>query len=109
GWFFFRGGTMDYQQLKEVVLATAVEMAKRGPGWAQESVVLREAAARLQTQLGRGLPAQQAILTAWHELFLEKRLSWGYDLDNPSSAFFHIPEGNSTGERRLPTATASAG
>jgi hypothetical protein len=33
---------------------------------------------------------QQAILNAWHDLFLEKRLAWGFNLDNPNSPFFHV-------------------
>jgi len=30
------------------------------------------------------------ILNAWHDLFAERKLAWGYDLDNPSSPFFHV-------------------
>jgi len=33
---------------------------------------------------------RQAILNAWHDLFSEKKLVWGYDLDNPGSPFFHV-------------------
>ena len=52
-----------------------------------------EALERLRPNLGSGLPAQQAILSAWHDLFLERKLSWGYDLDNPNWPFFHLHEG----------------
>ena len=92
---------MDYQALKKLVYETAVELAKRGPGWAQESVVLREVAERLGRQQRVDLLAQQKILSAWHDLFFERKLSWGYDLDNPNSPFFHVPaEGPES--RRVP-------
>lgn len=82
---------MDYEEVKEAVFQTAVELAAHGPGWAQQAVVLRKVAERLQPRLGTGLAAQQAILTAWHDLFLERRLSWGYNLENPNAPFFHVP------------------
>ena len=84
---------MDHQEVKQVVYQTAADMARRGLGWTQESVVLREALERLRPHLGAGLAAQQAILSAWHDLFLERKLSWGYDLDNPNWPFFHLREG----------------
>lgn len=80
---------MEYQDLKKLVFETAKDLAERGYGWAQESVVLREVADRLQ--LGEQLPPQQDMLTAWHDLFLEGKLSWGYDLDTPNAPFFHVP------------------
>lgn len=83
---------MDYQQLKDLVFETATEMAARGYGWAQESIVL--SAVKDKLALGERLPPQQVILTAWHELFQEGKLSWGYDLDNPNWPFFHIPQKN---------------
>jgi hypothetical protein len=36
------------------------------------------------------LKLQQRILDAWQDLFTEKKLGWGYDLDNPTSPFFHV-------------------
>lgn len=83
---------MTREELKKVVLDTAVALARKGPGWSQEAVVLREVANQLRPQLGPGLPGEQAILTAWHDLFFEKKLSWGYSLDNPNSPFYHVPE-----------------
>jgi hypothetical protein len=88
---------MDDKALKRLVLDTAVELASRGPGWAQESVVLREVARRLSDQRPVDLPAQQSILSAWHDLFLDRKLSWGYDLDNPNSPFFHVPSAVAAG------------
>jgi hypothetical protein len=83
---------MSEQEIKEIVWQVASESASHGPGWAQESVVLRAVADRLAG--GRGgqldLQTQQAFLDAWHDLFLEKKLVWGYDMDNPNSPFFHL-------------------
>jgi len=80
---------MESKKVKQIVYEVAIDFAQRGPGWAQQAAVLREAAERLRSQLGTELAAQQAILTAWHDLFLERKLSWGYNLDNPNAPFFH--------------------
>ena len=65
---------MDHEAVKRVVREVAVDYFRRGPGWAQQAAVQREAAERLRPNLGTGLAAQQAILTAWHDLFLERKL-----------------------------------
>jgi hypothetical protein len=31
------------------------------------------------------------LLTAWQNLFRNGQLSWGYDVENPSAPFFHLP------------------
>jgi hypothetical protein len=80
---------MNHDDLKNQVYQTAVETAGQGYGWAQERVVVREVARRL----GLGpdsVSGQQAILTAWHDLFREGKLSWGFDVDNPNAPFFHV-------------------
>lgn len=69
-----------------------------GPGYAQQRVVIDEVA-RQQFNGDRfiapmDINLQQEILTCWHDLFREGRLSWGYDLDNPDAPFFHIPNRN---------------
>ncbi len=82
---------MSEQEIKELVWRVATESAEKGPGWAQEGVVLR--AIRDRFSSGRSEPdlqVQQSILNAWHDLFTEKKLAWGYDLDNPGSPFFHV-------------------
>jgi hypothetical protein len=76
-------------QIEEVLFSIATGFIAQGPGFAQESVVLREAVDQLH--LGRDLKEQQRLLTAWHELFRCGRLSWGYNVDNPSAPFFHLP------------------
>jgi hypothetical protein len=83
---------MSEQEIKDLVWEVAREASARGPGWAQEGVVLRAVRDRI-TERGGGrpeVPLQQRILHAWHDLFAEKKLAWGYDLDNPGSPFFHV-------------------
>jgi hypothetical protein len=83
---------MSHEELKSLILRIATESAAQGPGWAQEGVVLRAVGDRIAAgRSGRPeLEVQQAILNAWHDLFVEKKLAWGYDLDNPGSPFFHV-------------------
>lgn len=82
---------MSYTEIKSLLLQIAKECARNGSGWAQEGVVLREVTQRLAEERGEiDLKTQQVILNAWHDLFDEKMLSWGYDLDNPGSPFFHV-------------------
>ncbi len=79
----------DPIKLRGLILTKALALVERGAGWAQESVVLREVAKA--TGARASLADQQAILSAWHELFREGKLCWGYDLDNPNRPFFHVP------------------
>jgi hypothetical protein len=74
--------------MKNELLEVAKDCLARGPGFAQEYVVLREVAEKLR--LIDDLEAQQAMLTSWHDLFREGVLSWGYDIDNPTVPFFHL-------------------
>jgi hypothetical protein len=85
---------MEYQKLLKTVYDAAVHCAKRGAGYSQERVVLDEVARQLNGDpvINRlDIKLQQDILTCWHDLFREGRLSWGYDLDNPDAPFFHVP------------------
>jgi hypothetical protein len=84
---------MSEEEIKGLIWRIALEAAEKGPGWSQEGVVLREAGQHIfgkNRGLKPDLQTQQMILDAWHELFTEKKLGWGYDLDNPSSPFFHV-------------------
>ncbi len=80
---------MDEKTLQKDILEIAREYVARGPGWAQESVVLREAAERLKALHDE--EKQRQVLAAWHDLFRKGVLCWGYNIDNPSNPFFHIP------------------
>ena len=79
------------EEIQETLLAIAEDFTRQGPGFAQESVVLREAADRLKIK--RDLPEQQRLLNVWHDLFRTGKLYWGYDIDNPGQPFFHFPQG----------------
>jgi len=78
------------QQLEETLRDMAIEFFHQGPGYSQETVVLREAAKRLG--IGHDIREQQRLLTAWHDLFRNGILAWGYDVDNPTAPFFHLAE-----------------
>ncbi|NQT36490.1 MAG: hypothetical protein HQ581_03320 [Planctomycetes bacterium] len=82
---------MTLAELENALLEIAREYIKQGPGVAQETVVLREA---MQRHFGGSerLEHEQLVLTAWHELFRTGKLSWGYDISNPGSPFFHVAE-----------------
>ena len=95
---------MDYDDLLELVYRTAVDNAKRGLGWAQQNSVLWDVRNRVSGS--RDVRVQQQILTCWHDLFRLGRLSWGYDIDNPDSPFFHIPDDDP--HRDLPTKSSKS-
>ncbi len=76
----------NLKHLMDQLRRIAIECDSKGPGYAQEGVVLREAKQRLSP---KSLAEQQQILEAWQRLFVEGELSWGYNLDNPGSPFFH--------------------
>jgi hypothetical protein len=79
---------MKYTDIKKLVFDTALELSRRGPGWAQERPVLNEVRHRIGFADDQ---TQQLVLTCWHDLFRTGRLSWGYNLDNPNAPFFHVP------------------
>jgi hypothetical protein len=80
---------MNYQELRDRVLRLARELALKGPGWAQQSAVLRG----IVSELGdpENERTEQLILTCWHDLFRDGELSWGFNIDNPNAPFFHVP------------------
>lgn len=73
--------------VKDALRKIATECAKKGPGHAQEGVVLREARSKLYPT---SIDDEQMMLEAWHDLFAEGELGWGYNLDNPGRPFFHV-------------------
>ena len=88
---------MTFEELKKSILDIATQMAQKGAGYAQEIVVLREVEDKHGEELKKNpdlkpaVPRSRLILTAWHDLFREGKLSWGYDLHNPNAPFFHVP------------------
>ncbi len=86
---------MEYKKLLEVVYEAAVQCVNKGVGYSQQSVVLDAVWGKFNSNNHFGSPLdirlQQEILTCWHDLFREGRLSWGLNLDNPDAPFFHVP------------------
>ena len=82
---------MNYPQLLELVFTVAKEMVRKGPGWAVQGTVLSEVAKRVRDD-SNDERVQQRILTCWHDLFRQGRLSWGYNIDNPDAPFYHVPD-----------------
>jgi hypothetical protein len=80
---------MSVATLESELMEVAREFHEKGPGFSQEPVVLREMRQRVKPQT---LREEQEILNAWHRLFRENKLVWGYDLDNPGAPWFHVPE-----------------
>jgi hypothetical protein len=56
----------------------------------QSRSVLNEAARRLGIHYD--MPAQQALLTMWHDLYRSGHLSWGFNIDNPEPPFCHMTD-----------------
>lgn len=82
---------MDRDEIKKTLISVAKDAAQRGPGWSQQGVVLRDVRERLLSGGNqRDLSTEQAILEVWHDLFADRVLAWGYDLDNSDSPFFHV-------------------
>ena len=92
---------MNQSDYDEFVFVTTLELSRKGLAYCQEAVVLREIGERLRAKgLTVDLPTQQAVLRAWHGLFHDHKLSWGYNLDNPSWPFFHVPPEVREAEKR---------
>jgi hypothetical protein len=92
-----------YSELRELLLETAEELYQKGPGWAQEMVVLDEAFKKIggQYKNDRYDETQQRLLTCWHDLFRNGELSWGWNLENPNWPFFHLPPPDAEREAAL--------
>lgn len=88
---------MTRKEITDMLRRVAEECSERGPGYAQQSVAVREAAKRLD--IGSDLATQQELLTCWHELFRSGVLAWGYDLDNPGPPWFHFAEETMVGNK----------
>lgn len=85
----------DGFSIRQTLLQVCEDYVKSGPGYFQSGSVLREAANRLGI---RSLEEQQALLTAWGDLFRLGVLAWGYDLSNTAPPFMHLTQ---SGRRTL--------
>jgi hypothetical protein len=80
------------KELGPLVKQAAIDTARRGAGYAQQSVAIAEVQSRLRDQGVSMWPRefQLRILDEWHALFRQGVLVWGVDLDNPGPPFFHV-------------------
>ena len=78
--------TLDYEG---ELLRIALQALEQGEGYAQSASVLVEAGRELK--VAGDLAEEQKLLDAWNNLFRDGKLSWGYNLMNPSAPFFHRP------------------
>lgn len=80
--------------MRRVLLEVSGDKYARGSGHSQVRQILEEAA--LQLDIRDDTENEQALLTAWGDLFRVGLLAWGYDLSNPDPPFVHLTE---TGRR----------
>jgi hypothetical protein len=80
---------LDGLQVRRTLLEICDELEPLGPGHFQSKLILRKIADRLDV---RSAEDQQAILTAWSDLFRVGILAWGYNFTNPDPPFVHLTE-----------------
>ena len=68
---------MQSEDVKSVLWPVIEEAVSRGSGFAQQSVVLRQAADKLG--ITGDLDEEQILLTVWHDLFRGGELVWGFN------------------------------
>ena len=82
--------SVDGQQIRRVLLEVIQHYSQQGPGYFQSNPILDDAASRLSIR--GNLPAEQALLTLFHDLFRLGQLAWGYDLSNTGPPFCHLTQ-----------------
>jgi hypothetical protein len=75
--------------IRAVLLDVVNEFSRREHNF-QSRAVLQEAWRRLQLSNVSG--GDQALLTAFYDLFRTGHVSWGYDIANPDPPFMHLTE-----------------
>lgn len=81
---------MAENEIRKVMLEVVNEHANTGSGF-QSGSVLRGVLERLGMRPG-SLEFQQAVLTAWHDLFRSGIVAWGYNVDNAEPPFCHLTD-----------------
>lgn len=83
---------IDFRAVLLRVVADQDRMRGGSPisGGLQQVGILQEAMRRLNVRMTPG--EEQALLTAWYDLFRNGLLSWGYNLNNPDPPFCHVTE-----------------
>jgi len=79
---------MQGNGMQTVLRQVIQDAVNRGPGYAQQGFVLRQAADQLR--ISGDADKEQALLAAWHDLFRSGELVWGLDIDNPGPPWFHL-------------------
>jgi hypothetical protein len=77
--------------MRSVLWQVVEDCIGRGPGYAQQGVVLRQAANQLG--ISGDTRKEQVLLNLWHDLFRNGDLVWGLNVDNPGPPWFHLPNG----------------
>jgi hypothetical protein len=80
---------LDGFQLRFALLEICEKSSSQGPGYFQSGGILKGLARQLNA---RSLEDEQAILTAWADLFRLGILAPGYNLTNPDPPFVHLTE-----------------
>jgi hypothetical protein len=77
---------LDGHNIRQTFLQIYQENIKDS-GYQQQGPILREAAQRLQP---KNRDEEQALLTAWNDLFRLGLMAWGYNLMNPDPPHVHL-------------------
>ena len=77
------------QAIRSTLFTVLNEYNGRGTGFFQSRPVLRETARRLEITREAD---EQALLTAFHDCFLQGLVAWGCDVANPDPPFMHFTE-----------------
>jgi hypothetical protein len=85
-----RGDQIRSTLLKVVAANAAMASGSTVPASLQQVSILREATQELGGKLT--FDEQEALLTAWYDLFRTGHLSWGKNLNNPDPPFCHLTE-----------------
>lgn len=81
---------MPQNEMRAVLLEVIADLQRQYGGNLQSGSVLPEAQRRLGNR--RDVEFEQALLTAFHDLFRTGYLAWGLNLSNPNPPFFHTTE-----------------
>lgn len=79
---------VDGAKIRSVLLRAVAEAASSGS--LQQGSILQAAKQKLGGQLT--FPEEEALLTAWYDLFRAGQLSWGKNFNNPEPPFCHLTE-----------------
>ena len=75
---------------RAVLLQVVADQQQMRTGGLNQTGILHEATQRFKPRLTP--QEEQALLTAWYDLFRSGHLSWGYNLNNPDPPFCHVTE-----------------